>query len=117
MSRCVQNTSGKKSLGYLKILIRTTIPSTHAWLLLIDLPIPFSHELFIKVSAIQFDISQVPLLSNTNGLKAIEADGEIMEEYDSWRYHYPVFGITQRWAKVSSQVLRNMLTEGLKLNK
>lgn len=38
--------------------------------------------------------------------------GEIsQEEYDRWRYHYPEFDTTQRWAKVPSQGLSDMLTE------
>ncbi len=38
--------------------------------------------------------------------------GEIsQEEYDRWRYHYPEFDTTQRWAKVPSQALSDMLAE------
>ena len=41
--------------------------------------------------------------------------GEItQEEYDRWRYHYPEYDTTQRWAKVPSQVLSDMLVEALK---
>ena len=41
--------------------------------------------------------------------------GEItQEEYDRWRYRYPEFDTTQRWAKVSSQALGDMLVENLK---
>ena len=41
--------------------------------------------------------------------------GEItQEEYDRWRYRYPEFDATQRWAKVPSQELSNMLVEALK---
>ena len=36
------------------------------------------------------------------------------EEYDLWRYHYPEFDTTQRWAKVPSQELSDMLIEALK---
>lgn len=36
------------------------------------------------------------------------------EEYDRWRYHYPEFDTTQRWAKVPSQELSDMLIEALK---
>ena len=40
--------------------------------------------------------------------------GEItQEEYDRWRYRYPEFDTTQRWAKVPSQALSDMLLEGL----
>lgn len=36
--------------------------------------------------------------------------GEITkEEYDRWRYHYPEFDTTQRWVKVPSQELSDML--------
>lgn len=41
--------------------------------------------------------------------------GEItQEEYDRWRYKYPEFDTTQRWAKVPSQELCDMLVEPLK---
>ena len=38
--------------------------------------------------------------------------GEItQEDYDCWRYRYPEFDNTQRWAKVPSQGLSDMLME------
>ena len=41
--------------------------------------------------------------------------GEIaQEEYDRWRYRYPEFDTTQRWARVPSQELSDMLIEALK---
>ena len=41
--------------------------------------------------------------------------GEIsQEEYDRWRYRYPEFDTTQRWAKVPSQALSDMLIQALK---
>ena len=40
--------------------------------------------------------------------------GEItQEEYDRWRYRYPEFDTTMRWAKVPSQALSDRLLEGL----
>ena len=36
------------------------------------------------------------------------------EEYDNWRYHYPKFDTTQRWAKVPSQELSDALIEAFK---
>ena len=36
------------------------------------------------------------------------------EQYDNWRYHYPEFDTTQRWAKVPSQELSDMLVEAFK---
>jgi transcriptional regulator with XRE-family HTH domain len=40
--------------------------------------------------------------------------GEITkEEYDQWRYNYPEFDTTQRWAKVPSQELSNSLVDAL----
>lgn len=36
------------------------------------------------------------------------------EEYDNWRYHYPKFDTTQRWAKVPSQELSDALIESFK---
>ncbi len=41
--------------------------------------------------------------------------GEITkEQYDQWRYKYPEFDTTQRWAKVPSQELSDYLVEALK---
>ena len=34
--------------------------------------------------------------------------------YDRWRYRYPEFDNTQRWVKVPSQELSDMLVEALK---
>lgn len=40
--------------------------------------------------------------------------GEITkEEYDQWRYRYPEFDTTQRWAKVPSQELSDALVKEL----
>lgn len=40
--------------------------------------------------------------------------GEITkEEYDKWRYKYPEFDTTQRWAKVPSQELSDYLVDAL----
>ena len=40
--------------------------------------------------------------------------GEItQEEYDRWRYRYPELDTTQRWEKVPSQALSDMLVETL----
>lgn len=44
-------------------------------------------------------------------------NGEITkEEYDIWRYHYPEFDTTQRWAKVPSQKLSDALIDNFKNN-
>lgn len=41
--------------------------------------------------------------------------GEITKEnYDQWRYRYPEFDTTQRWAKVPSQELSDALLEQFK---
>ena len=41
--------------------------------------------------------------------------GEIsQEEYDRWRYRYPEFDNTQRWVKVPSQALSDILIQALK---
>ena len=41
--------------------------------------------------------------------------GEItQEEYDRWRYRYPEFDTTQRWLKVPSQELSDMLVDAPK---
>lgn len=40
--------------------------------------------------------------------------GEITQEkYDRWRYHYPQYDTTQRWAKVPSQEMSDVLVEAL----
>ena len=40
--------------------------------------------------------------------------GEVtQEEYDRWRYKYPEFDTTQRWAKVPSQVFSDIFTNDL----
>ena len=42
--------------------------------------------------------------------------GEItQEEYDRWRYRYPEFDNTQRWAKAPSQALSDMLMEKINI--
>lgn len=46
--------------------------------------------------------------------KKFEA-GEIpKDEYDQWRYSYPRFGTTQRWAKVPSQQMSDLLVDAFK---
>ena len=41
--------------------------------------------------------------------------GEIAkEDYDRWRYNYPKYDTTQRWAKAPSQELSDFLIEALK---
>ena len=41
--------------------------------------------------------------------------GEITnEQYDQWRYKYPEFDTTQRWAKVPSQELSDSIVKSLK---
>lgn len=41
--------------------------------------------------------------------------GEItQEEYDRWRYYYPEFDTEQRWAKVPSQGVSDMIVESSK---
>ena len=42
-----------------------------------------------------------------------KAGESTQEEYDRWRYRYPEFDTTMRWAKVPSQALSDMLLEGL----
>lgn len=44
----------------------------------------------------------------------LEAGEITKEEYDQWRYRYPEFDTTQRWAKVPSQELSNALLEAFK---
>lgn len=44
--------------------------------------------------------------------------GEITkEQYDQWRYNYPKFDTTQRWAKVPSQELSDFIVDALKEGK
>ena len=57
------------------------------------------------------------MLSAWGAVAARLKAGEITkEEYDSWRYRYPEFDNTQRWAKVPSQKLSDMLLDELKNN-
>ena len=57
------------------------------------------------------------MLSAWGAVAAKLKAGEITkEEYDSWRYRYPEFDNTQRWAKVPSQKLSDMLLDELKNN-
>ena len=44
----------------------------------------------------------------------LKAGENAQEEYDRWRYKYPEFDTTQRWVKVPSQGLSDMLVESLK---
>jgi transcriptional regulator with XRE-family HTH domain len=46
--------------------------------------------------------------------KKLEAGEITKEEYDQWRYRYPGFDTTKRWAKVPSQELSDCLAEALK---
>ena len=57
------------------------------------------------------------MLSAWGAVAARLKAGEItQEEYDRWRYYYPEFDNTQRWAKVPSQKLSDMLLDELKNN-
>lgn len=46
--------------------------------------------------------------------KKLDAGEITKEEYDQWRYRYPEFDTTQRWAKVPSQELSDYFVETLK---
>jgi len=46
--------------------------------------------------------------------KKLESGEITKEEYDQWRYRYPEFDTTQRWAKVPSQELTDWLFSDLK---
>ena len=46
--------------------------------------------------------------------KKLEAGEITKDEYDRWRYRYPEFDTTQRWAKVPSQDLTDWLFSDLK---
>jgi hypothetical protein len=39
----------------------------------------------------------------------LKAGAITQDEYDRWRYRYPEFDTTQRWVKVPSQALSDML--------
>lgn len=43
--------------------------------------------------------------------KKLEAGEITKEQYDQWRYNYPRFDTTQRWAKVPSQELSDFLVD------
>lgn len=44
----------------------------------------------------------------------LKAEEITQEEYDRWRYRYPEFDNTQRWVKVPSQALSDILVEEIK---
>ena len=44
----------------------------------------------------------------------LEAGEITKEQYDQWRYRYPEFDTTQRWAKVPSQELSDYFVKNLK---
>ena len=46
--------------------------------------------------------------------KKLEAGEITKEDYDRWRYNYPKYDTTQRWAKVPSKELSDFLIEALK---
>ena len=46
--------------------------------------------------------------------KKLEAEEITREDYDRWRYNYPKYDTTQRWAKVPSKELSDALIKGLK---
>lgn len=46
--------------------------------------------------------------------KKLESGEITKEEYDQWRYRYPEFDTTQRWAKIPSQELTDWLFSDLK---
>ena len=41
----------------------------------------------------------------------LKAEEITQDEYDRWRYHYPEFDTTQRWVKVPSQELSDVLVD------
>ena len=47
----------------------------------------------------------------------LEAGEITKDEYDQWRYRYPEFDTTRRWAKVPSQELSDWLLNDLEKNK
>ena len=46
--------------------------------------------------------------------RRIEAGEITREDYDRWRYNYPKYDTTQRWAKVPSQELSDTITDALR---
>ena len=46
--------------------------------------------------------------------RKLEAGEITKEDYDRWRYNYPDYDSTQRWAKVPSQELSDFLADALK---
>ena len=46
--------------------------------------------------------------------KKLEAGEITREHYDRWRYNYPKYDTTLRWAKVPSQELSDFLVDALK---
>ena len=48
--------------------------------------------------------------------KKVEGGEITKEQYDQWRYRFPEFDNTQRWAKVPSQELSDFLVERLRVD-
>ena len=46
--------------------------------------------------------------------RRLEAGDDTREDYDRWRYNYPKYDTTQRWAKVPSQELSDALVDALR---
>ena len=46
--------------------------------------------------------------------RRLEAGEITSEDYDRWRYNYPKYDTAQRWAKVPSKELSDVLIKGLK---
>ena len=46
--------------------------------------------------------------------KKLDAGEITREDYDRWRYNYPKYDTTRRWAKVPSQELSDFLVDALK---
>lgn len=59
------------------------------------------------------EISQM-LFAWLEQAKKLESGEITKEEYDQWRYRYPEFDTTQRWAKVPSQGLSDYLVDAIK---
>ena len=46
--------------------------------------------------------------------RQLEAGEITSEKYDRWRYNYPKYDTTQRWAKVPSQELSDTVADALR---
>lgn len=105
-----------------QIISVSTISAAHARILLVPLQlIPqtvalVKDVLFHEITSIgKTYANMLDMLSAwAEQAKKLEAGEITREDYDRWRYNYPKYDTTLRWAKVPSQELSDFLVDALK---